>query len=442
MMSIDADVLVLGAGVAGLAAARDLSRAGRKVILLESRDYFGGRIATKHDPQWPVPIELGAEFIHGKPREMWDLIDAAALPAYDVTNTHWQDVGNRIDRSDDFWEQVDAVFKRFDLVGTKPQDDLSLRDFLRIHCSDVPEDIRAMAASFVEGFDAANVDEVGIAWLRQMQEASDAMDGERSFRLACGYDALVRSLVAGFDAARVDTRLSHHVRHVHWQPGSVQVDTTHLTTDRSVQLHANAAVVTLPLAVLQAREQSMWTVTFEPPLDAKRKALAGLRMGSVSKVILRFREAFWRDREFADLAFIHSQDGGAWFPTWWTQLPFRAAVLTGWAGGPAAQRLIGKSGTDVLNAALSDVARLLRCEISKVQGQLASWDRYDWHADGLTRGAYSYATAGNADAPGELARPLDSTLFFAGEATHSTQSGTVAGAIETGRRAAREVLES
>ena len=84
------DVIILGAGVAGLAAARDLSRAGLAVCVLEARDRIGGRIYTLHDPSLPLPVELGAEFIHGTPPDIHAIVQAAGLPIYEIDGDHWR----------------------------------------------------------------------------------------------------------------------------------------------------------------------------------------------------------------------------------------------------------------------------------------------------------------------------------------------------------------
>src|SRR4051794_35902821 len=84
------DVIVIGAGVAGLAAAARLVAAGKRVLVLEARDRVGGRVNTLHEPDWPIPIERGAEFIHGKPKETWEILSAGAISAYQVPDEHWQ----------------------------------------------------------------------------------------------------------------------------------------------------------------------------------------------------------------------------------------------------------------------------------------------------------------------------------------------------------------
>src|SRR6476469_6059989 len=102
-----ADVLVLGAGVAGLAAAQELSQAGLRVIVLEARDRVGGRIFTQHVPGYPLPIELGAEFIHGRPPASFALVEQAGLLVYEINGDRWLGRGSRLTRSDALWKQVD-----------------------------------------------------------------------------------------------------------------------------------------------------------------------------------------------------------------------------------------------------------------------------------------------------------------------------------------------
>src|SRR5438067_13710862 len=104
-----ADVVIIGAGVAGLAAARRLSSAGRRVILLEARDRIGGRIDTHRAAGWPIPIEMGAEFVHGRPPETWDILRAAGAIAYDVPDTHWHFNHGKLRRLADFWDRLHTV---------------------------------------------------------------------------------------------------------------------------------------------------------------------------------------------------------------------------------------------------------------------------------------------------------------------------------------------
>src|SRR5206468_9619222 len=183
-------------------------------------------------------------------------------------------------------------------------------------------------------------------------------------------------------------------------------------------------------------------VVFDPDPPRLRKALAGLSMGQAVRVALRFREPFWRGRTLraptrrpsAEPVFLHLPSAS--YPTWWTPAPIEAPVLTAWAGGPAAQRLLRLSPQARLRQALRDLALALGVSRRRMSRLLLDWQSHDWSADPFSRGVYSYARVGGAGAGRALAEPIAGTLFFAGEACGLEESGTVAAAIESGRRAA------
>jgi monoamine oxidase len=239
----------------------------------------------------------------------------------------------------------------------------------------------------------------------------------------------------------VHVRLATIVREVRWQRGAVTIAATQ--HGRTQELAARQAIVTLPLGVLQLPPQAPNGVRFAPALTAKQKALAGLAAGPVIKLLLRFRKPFWEeidDGHYAGAAFFHAPLAA--FPTYWTLLPLRASVLTAWAAGPAAARLAGSNDEQLVRTALDCLGTLFsgdeRC-LADFQGAYL----HDWQADPFACGAYSYVVAGGGNAREQLARPLKSTLFFAGEAAETGgESGTVAGALESGKRAATQLLAS
>jgi len=215
-------------------------------------------------------------------------------------------------------------------------------------------------------------------------------------------------------------------------------------------VRASAALVTVPVGVLKADGGARGAIRFEPALPAaKRRALASLAMGSVVKIVFRFDDPFWEREDFlarrrrkpggGGLVFFHAP--GAPFPTWWTSAPARSTLLTAWAGGPAADRLrAGK--VPPAEAALSTLAEILEISQRALAARVASSDWRDWTADPYARGAYSHALPGGAGAARALGRPVGGRLFFAGEAMSSEETGTVGGAIASGRRAAREILSA
>ena len=438
---------VFGAGVAGLAAARDLSRAGLAVCVLEARDRIGGRIYTLHDPSLPLPVELGAEFIHGTPPDIHAIVQAAGLPIYEIDGDRWRSHEGTLAPGDDRWSQVDSVLRRMEQVD---EHDQSFQAFVEPYLQDERwREAADLATSYIEGFDAALIDRVSVYALAREQRASAANDGDRAFRVLSGYDQVARWLRAGFDPRSAALHLNTVVTEVRWRRGAVTLLAQSRLGHALEPFHARCAVVTLPLGVLQAPPDSPGSVRFSPALPEKQDAVQQLEMGHVVKITLRFRERLWMNDQLIagsggerldSLSFLLSRD--PWMPTWWTAHPLRAPLLTGWAGGPAAARFAGQGEQFVANQAVDALARLLGVARGTLEGLLEGWYVHDWQADPFARGAYSYVAVGGIDAPQRLAAPIDDTLFFAGEATDSAgHTGTVHGALASGRRAAREVIE-
>jgi monoamine oxidase len=439
------DVLILGAGAAGLAAARDLSHAGLRVTVIEARPRVGGRILTLHDPRSPVPLELGAEFIHGPSAETLPLAQAAGLAVLELPDTHEVATAGRFKPMGDFWEIVDRMNNDLARRLVSRGKDFPVSEYL--DSARIPATRRGMLRDFVQGFYAAHPDRLSaqsLAVEADGGEEEDEIQGQQ-FRIANGGDALMKWLRDGLDPDRTEVRLSTVAKSVEWKRGAVSVGCHGADRAPLPTLSARTALVTLPLAVLKAG-----LVRFDPALPAKDRALAGLEMGQVFKIVLRFREAFWeragflkerREKAGSDgsgLNFLHAH--GAEVPTWWTSLPVRSPVLTGYVGAVTAEQLLAEDPPSRLERSLVALSDILAVPRRELEEQLDASASHDWRADPFARGAYSYIGVGGNGAPRALARPVDGTLFFAGEATNGPEIGTVAGALSSGRRAAREVL--
>jgi monoamine oxidase len=429
------DVAVIGAGAAGLAAAAELTQRGHRVCVLEARDRIGGRILTRHEPNVPVPLELGAEFVHGKPVTTSRWLAQGGSPLLDAPDERWMLERGRLRKADDLFPELKARLGK----APRPRHDLPLRDFLdgpaRRH---VTPRIREFALLLAEGYDAA--DATRVSTLGTLDEwCGDSGADAVTFRPQGGYAALLDALAGSLDSRHAHLALRTVVREIRWQRGEVTVFASQ--HGRTHEVSARAAIVTLPLGVLQLPPQAPNGVRFVPALTSKQKALAGLAAGPVIKVLLHFRKPFWEeldDGRYADAAFFHAP--GASFPTFWTTLPLRSAVLAAWAAGPAAATMAGASEEELVRSALKCLTKMFsgdeRC-IADFQGAFL----HDWQADPFACGAYSYVVAGGGNARAHLARPLRGTLFFAGEAAETGgESGTVAGALESGTRAAAQVL--
>jgi monoamine oxidase len=402
---IQADVLVVGAGAAGLAAAAELTRAGRSVLVVEARDRVGGRCLTRRLPGIPTPVELGAEFIHGRPEATFSLLKKAGIAAVDSTRTQRIALGGKL-RDVNIFAQAQRVARH------APRGrDLSFRAFLARQR--LPKLTRTLATMMVQGFDAADPGKVSAREI--VEEWSGGGLGVSQPRPWGGYGPLLEFL-----SRETKIQLQTVVRGLRWKRSSVEVRGTYRGEPWSAW--APRAVITLPIGVLPSL------------VKEKRSALSKLESGPVVRVAMAFREAFW-EKQHPGVAFFHAPD--APFPTLWTPLPMHAPLLTGWAGGPKAAKLTGSSEKRLLKQALASVHAILRTD-----DEPSAFLIHDWQADPFARGAYSYVKVGGTGAREELAAPLEDTLYFAGEATDTEQSGTVGGALASGQRAAREVLDN
>lgn len=436
-------IIVIGAGVAGLAAARALARAGKDVRVLEARERVGGRILTARDESLRLPIELGAEFLHGEAKEASDAARAEGLLVCEVRGERWRVEGNRLTSLGDFWDEVETVLGKLE-ADREP--DRSFQDFLDTGPGG-PKLARARqtAREYVAGFHAADpslISERSLAEGGAPEEPSE----ERLARVLDGYDGVPRSFAAEI-ASSIETGIV--VRSIRWRRGKVVVRALDRSSGEERDYEGEAVVVSVPLGVLVAEEDE-GRIAFDPEprmhLDAARK----LAMGDARRVILAFEEPIWesvskrrlpKEADLATMSFLHGADEH--FPVWWTMMPVRAPVIVGWAGGPRAWAMSGLPDEEVVFRAVASLARYLGMTKRRVTSAVTAAWTYDWGADPFARGSYSYAKVGGSNAARTLARAEQDTLFFAGEATDAGgRNGTVHGAIASGERAAKQILRT
>jgi len=445
VMAKSPDVIVVGAGAAGLAAAADLGRAGLSVTILEARDRIGGRMFTQRDPVCQAPIELGAEFIHGLTPEIWEPLQARNVRVTEVTGEPWCFRQGRLSTCD-FFSQVEDILEQMD--GNSP--DESFLSFLN-RCCDAKNDpkkreARERALAYVTGFNAADPDRVGVHWLVEGMRAEEQIEGDRAFRSINGYKDLLDIFCEELAQAGVLTQTETVVDTVQWTQGRAQVAARRAS--ESCKFETARVLITIPLGVLQVASKDNGAVQFTPELPrTKLEALKKLEMGKVIRVTLRFRNRFWDSisapgserKTLSGMSFLFSEDD--WFPTWWTTMPAKLPIITGWAPFRCAERLSGKSHSFVVDRCLQTLSSLLEIGLDEITQLLEATYFHDWQSDPFSRGAYSYGTVGADGAQKALANPVENTLFFAGEATDTTgHNGTVHGAIASGHRAAKEIL--
>lgn len=392
--------LVIGAGTAGLAAAREFVRRGESVLVLEARDRVGGRIHTVRSEGAPLPFELGAEMVHGKHEALWGALRNASSALVEMRGKHLPV------REQQMQKGVGKVFAEMEHAPEQ-----SFAGFIR--GVDAPEDVKRAATGFVEGFDAAFKEDVSVAWLNTQE------DPEQNFRVLSGYDAVPAVLSRG-----LDVRLSTRVHRVSWRRGEVTAE-----TDSGV-FRAERAVVAVPFPLLRDR-----ALEIDPEPAALAETREAIATGDAVRIAFRFQEPFWEEPD-PEVSFLH---GDAAFPVWWTAFPVSAPMITAWAAGPKAAALRGKSKDEVVRIALDS----LRAIVKRDFDEPLEAHTHDWHADPFARGAYSYVRVNGLAAQKQLTIPIEGTLAFAGEALDTSgNTGTVHGAMNSGTIAASSLCNA
>jgi monoamine oxidase len=423
------DVLVVGAGAAGLAAARKLARAGLRVLVAEGRDRPGGRAWSYPLGQSGVPAEIGAEFIHGPAPQTRALLREAGMADVGTGGDSWVFDGDRLQQGNEDFVTAARLFAK----AASLERDQSVDAFLRAYESDDSTRAAAHAArAFAEGFDAVDP---ALAGARSIGEEWQSGVDSLTARPLGGYRRLLEFLARACDDDGVRIALRSQIEQVVWRPGEVTAHTRFADGERRA-LRARAIVVTVPVAVLRAN-----AIRFEPPLDArKNEALNRIETGRVVRVVLGFKRAFWETIEgarYREAGFFRSPQLA--FAAYWTQVPTRAPIIGAWAGGPKASALAGRSREELIALALDNFGTLFG-ERELAQREFDGAVMHDWDADPCAFGAYSYLAVDGVGARDALAAPVEATLFFAGEATAGNgEGGTVNGALRSGERAASEV---
>lgn len=429
----DADVLIIGAGMAGLAAARSLAAKGWSVLVLEAQARVGGRILTSRIGD--EVIELGAEFVHGKPPRLLALIEEAGLTAVERAGSFVQ-YRNGAFYEDDSDDGPDESVSVLEQLGDLADGDLSFAEYLDE--LDTSEEKRASAIGFVEGFNAADYRTISTRALARQQRAEDASEGDRSFHVQGGYDQLPTFLAAKIEEHGGRLRLDTRVNSIAWQPGKVVAKTN------QGSFTARRAVIAIPLGVLLSG-----AVEFKPALpEAVRNVFlpAGpIRMGSALRFTMIFREQFWRGASpqpaMSELSFLIARQMVP--PVWWTPYPEESHALTGWIGGPQAMELAGLSSAALAERGCESLAKMFQLEPGYLHGLVKGCYLHDWSADRNSLGAYSYVAKDGLAAPGMLAQPFCDTLYFAGEHTATDGHwGTVHAALDSGLRAADQIVHA
>ena len=419
------DVIIIGAGAAGLAAAERLVTQGRRVVVLEARDRVGGRVLSHPTKR----VEYGPEFLHGVQSEVFARITRLGLPFYDMGDHHLVWMNGRLQNVPSLFERLEKLNRR---LRADRGVDRSVRQFLDKNPARAP--LPAVFQNYVEGFMAADMDLIGEKGFAQSERHEGLeLNGVDQFRPLPNYHTFLGRLLETETLSK-HILLNTVVETIDWRTGTV----TSRRGGKRIVHRGTKIIVTLPLSILKAG-----AVRFEPDVPGLEKTLSVLFMGHVQRLVLEFKTRWWESLSKMPIGFLHAAQTKFDFPVFWTQMPLRTPFLTAWQGGPRALEMSNWSEARRLTAALNALALITKIPVRRLGAELREAYSHDWTKDTYSQGAYSYAGLDGEAAAAKWRRPVQNKLFFAGEATESGEwRGTVEGAIHSGWRAAKQALSA
>jgi len=411
------NVIVIGAGAAGLQAGRRLSAAGHRVILLEAAPEPGGRIMSLTPKGFSTTVEGGAEFVHGPLPLTLGLMREAGIVLQPVKSEMVRREG--VAGSADWGALMEAM------AGLT--EDLPIAEFLAINFEEERyAGLRESVRRFAEGYDLADVNRVSTLSLYQEWSGEE---GEEEWRPVGGYGRMIDFLVAECRREGAELYFSAPVTELTWKKGHVAA-----TTAGGRVFRADTLIVSVSLGVLAAGGLKL--VPALPELD---RAVQQLGFGSVVKILLEFKRAFWLDEKPAGRTLFVLSDQAV--PTWWTQTEEESGLLTGWLSGDRMRRFRQMDEAARLESCLQSMAAIFSRKTEWLRSELAASLILDWSEASFVKGGYSFETVGAAQARAVLSQPFGETLYFCGEALYEGAApGTVEAALQSGWDVAGRIL--
>jgi len=401
------DVAIIGAGAAGLGAARTLENSGLSVIVLEARDRLGGRAYTVQAAP-DITFDLGCGWLHSADKNTFAGIADRLGFALDKSLPPWRErashAGFPPQLRAEFIAALDAFYDRAERAA---EDD---RDAPASTCFEPGNRWNPMIDAISTYINGVTLDHVSL------HDMDSYEDTEINWRVRRGYGVLIAAY-----GAKCPVALNTQVTLIDHSGKRIRIETSRGT------LTASKVIVTVPTNLIAGEH-----IRFTPALPAKVEAARGLPLGVDDKVMLRLIDpAALPDDTGLRAATMRTEMGTFHLK------PFGQPCVEGFFGGPFARQLEDAGEGAFAAQAIDEVVAILGSDIRK---KLTPLRESRWAHDPFAQGAYSAARPGHADARAVLAAPVDGRLFFAGEATSPNFFSTAHGARDSGERAAREVM--
>lgn len=404
---MDYDVAIVGAGAAGIGAARRLAKAGRSVMLIEASDRVGGRAWTIELAQ--MPLDMGCGWLHSAERN--PLVKLAQAKGFEIEagptawQRQWHDLGFSAEEQQaaaTAWSTLQQRMESAPPASDRASDLLPPEGEWNNYCQSV--------SGYMNG---AALDRLSVVDFLAYDKAST----DSNWRVRKGYGSLIASSLP-----EVALRLSLPVRRIALTGQGVRLDTDHGAVS------ARTAVVTASTNIL-----SRGAIAFDADVDDHLHAAGKLPLGLADKLFFELHGDHGLDPESHLLGNPHASETGSYYIR-----PLGRPVIEGFFGGTGAVAIERAGLLEAFAFAIEELSAQLGAHIRRHVRPLAatSWCRTDW-----VGGSYSHALPGEASARLTLARPVAERLFFAGEATHPFDFSTAHGAWQSGERAADEVIE-